>query len=230
MKRVLAIGAHPDDVELGIGGVLLKLKKESIKVGVLNLSNGEPTPFGDEKTRMNEFENSMKILKISYFHTLNMTNRKIVDTIRNRKKIAKILREFRPDIIFTHYWVDNHPDHIATSRLVEAAAFYSKLSKTDIDGSEFAPYRIFHFLSPSSIVNQIPSLVIDISNEFKKKLKVIKSYESQFIRNEINHIILENLQIRNRYYGSLIGTMYGEAIFCKHVIGLKNLLCLFING
>jgi LmbE family N-acetylglucosaminyl deacetylase len=128
MKTIMCVGAHPDDVEMGMGGTVALLVDQGYDVLILDLTNGEPTPYGSPEIRKKESEEAAKVLGVKRI-TLDLPNRYLEDTIENRKKIAAIIRDFRPKYIFAPYFEDAHPDHIAASKLVDASRFYAKLTK-----------------------------------------------------------------------------------------------------
>ena len=131
---VLAFGAHPDDVEIAMGGTILSLKSKGAKVVVCHLTDGEPTPYGNRKTRLREAEKAAKILNVDDYLVLPMKNRELQDTLPARRKVAEVIRRFKPAMIFAPYWVDAHPDHWGGCQLVEAARFWAKLVKTTMKG------------------------------------------------------------------------------------------------
>ena len=140
---ILVIGAHPDDAEIGCGGTIAHYSKKGKKIGILDLSNGEPTPFGTVEKRMAEAKEASEILHLTTRITLDMTNRYIENTIENRKKIAEVIRKYKPDILITHPQNDWHPDHVACHQLVNAAKFQAKLTKTESKYPEHYP-KYFH--------------------------------------------------------------------------------------
>ena len=126
----LVIAPHPDDAELGMGGGILKMLSEGLSVGVLDLTSGEPTPHGSEEIRAAETRQATEILGLSWRSNLGLPNRSLESTLEARKKLASVIRQLRPRWLFAPYWIDAHPDHVAATELVEAARFWSKLSKS----------------------------------------------------------------------------------------------------
>ncbi|MEX2112603.1 MAG: PIG-L family deacetylase, partial [Pirellulales bacterium] len=131
---VLVVAPHPDDAELGMGGAILQYKADGYRVGVLDLTNGEPTPFGSPELRAQETAAATKILKLDWRGNLSLPNRSVEHTLEARAQLAGVFRQLRPRLIFAPYWVDSHPDHVAATELIEAARFWSKLTKTDLPG------------------------------------------------------------------------------------------------
>lgn len=222
MLDILAIGAHPDDVEIGMGGALLKLKQEGYKTGILDLTNGEPTPLGSPEKRKQESEEAAEKLGLDFRHTLDLPNRYLQDTIEAREKVAEIIRQTKANVLFLHWWEDAHPDHIAASQICEAARFYTKLSKSNIKGGPFYPNKIFYYFSSHLKKRETPSFILDISEEFDRKIEVVRCYRSQFIDNEKNRAVLDRLNYKARYWGSKIRVDYGEPFLSKEELGLKS--------
>jgi LmbE family N-acetylglucosaminyl deacetylase len=130
----LVIAAHPDDAELGAGGTILSLKAHGAKVGVLDLTSGEPTPHGSVELRRRETDAASAVLGLDWRGNLGLPNRALVADVPARALLAGMLRRLRPRVVLTHYWDDSHPDHVAASALVDAARFWAKLTKTDLPG------------------------------------------------------------------------------------------------
>lgn len=219
---VLVIGAHPDDAEIGMGASLIKLKKDGFRTGILDLTDGEPTPFGTIEKRKQEREKAAKKLSLDFRHTLDLPNRYLQDTTGAREKVAAVIRETRPHLLFFHHREDAHPDHKSATDICEAARFYAKLSKSNIKGEPHYPLKIFYFYASHLKVRETPSFVMDVSEEFDQKIEVVKSYESQFVENEKNRAIFEHLKNRAQYWGDRIRVKYGEPFFSKEEVGLKS--------
>src|SRR5438105_3112328 len=143
----LVIAAHPDDAELGVGGAIMSLKAAGARVGVLDLTNGEPTPHGTPELRASETAAASQILGLDWRGNLGLVNRALVADLEARGRLAGRLRELRPKVLLSHYWEDSHPDHVAASALVDAARFWSKLTKSDLPGEPFFPQRILYYFS-----------------------------------------------------------------------------------
>ena len=144
---VLVIAPHPDDAELGMGGAILKFKEEGLAVGVLDLTDGEPTPYGSPAIRAEETTAATAVLGLDWRENLGLRNRFLEPTLDARKQLAEVFRRVRPRWLFAPYWTDAHPDHIAATQLVDAARFWAKLSKSDMSGDPFHPQRIYNYYS-----------------------------------------------------------------------------------
>jgi N-acetylglucosamine malate deacetylase 1 len=221
----LVIAAHPDDAELCLGGTILSLKAEGRRVGVLDLTNGEPTPHGSVEIRARETAAATALLGLDYRGNLGLTNRALVADLESRKKLAGMIRQLRPRVLLAHYWEDAHPDHVAASALVEAARFWAKLSKTDMPGEPFFPKKIIYFYSMHLRAHVQPSFVVDVTPFLEKKLQAIACYHSQFIlgRGAAGPTFLDEVRTLAAYWGYLIGKGYGEPFRMREEVGLGNL-------
>jgi bacillithiol biosynthesis deacetylase BshB1 len=228
MLDVLAIAPHPDDVELGMAGALLKLMDEGHAVGVLDLTDGEPTPLGTPKIRAEETAAATKILGLDWRANLGLPNRNLEPTLEARAKLAGVLRETRPRWLFAPYWVDAHPDHVAATQLIEAARFWAKLTKCDLPGQPHYPERIFHYYCVHLRMIPQPAFVLDISDYWDRKAAAIRCYRSQFIegRSEEPPTLLDRLRDQAATWGWSIGTRYGEPFACREPLGLGSLRSL----
>lgn len=220
---ILAIGAHPDDVEIGMGATIVKLLKAGHTINILNLTDGEPSPCGTKEIRKAEAQISANILGITNRTTLGLPTRFVKDTIEARIKIAEHIRSIQPQIIFTHFEIDRHPDHVSTCLLTESAVFYAKLTKSEIHGLPWQVKKIYYFFSIHLRLNINPSFVIDVSQDFQKKIEALKAYKSQFINNKKNAFIFDYVQTQGKYFGSLINKDYGEPFASKELIGINDI-------
>ncbi len=208
---ILVIGAHPDDAEIGCGGTIAHYKKKNKKIGVLDLSNGEPTPFGTVERRMEEAKAASDILGLDIRITLDMTNRYIENTIENRKKVSEVIRKYKPNILITHPSNDWHSDHIACHQIVNAAKFQAKLTKTESEYPEHYPKYVFYFdHSHLKDKNRKVDFLIDISDSLEEKINSLKVYKSQFVDNKKNSRIFDYIRERAGYFGYQIGVKYAE--------------------
>ncbi|MDQ7819382.1 MAG: bacillithiol biosynthesis deacetylase BshB1 [Armatimonadota bacterium] len=220
--RILAIGAHPDDVEIGMGGAVLILRAQGHEVTVCDLTDGEPTPVGTRERRLAEAAAAAGLLGVSRI-TLDLPNRELVDSIPHRRAVAEVIRRVRPDILFVPYWVDAHPDHVAACALAEAARFYAKLTHTTIPGDPVYPPRVIHFVTSHYRLALQPTFILDISPVIDRKLAAVRAYASQFGPERGAEDFVDRLRDLNRYYGHLIGCAYGEPFICREPLGLRGL-------
>ncbi|MEO0262429.1 MAG: bacillithiol biosynthesis deacetylase BshB1 [candidate division WOR-3 bacterium] len=225
--NILVIDAHPDDAELGLGGTIFKMVKSGYNVYILDLTDGEPTPFGTKEKRIEEAKKAAEILGVKKRITLDLPNRYLFDTKEARIKVAEIIREYEIDFIFTHHGEDVHPDHIAARKITDGARFYSKLTKTDMKGNPRYPKKIFYYIASHKRKVFEPDFIIDITEEFEKKIEAIKCYESQFLLNPERRNVFDLVESVNKYYGSRIGARYGEGIIIEESFGIRDISFLF---
>lgn len=225
MLDYLVIAPHPDDAELGAGGTILLLKSEGSRVGVLDLTDGEPTPHGTPERRRAETEAATAILGIDWRGNLGLRNRFLAADFDARHRLAGMIRQLQPKYLLAPYWEDAHPDHVAASALVDAARFWAKLTKTDLPGEPHYPKGIIYYFSVHLRLQVRPSFVIDISPFLERKVEAIACYRSQFIegRPTAPPTILDDLRDQARYWGWAIGARYGEPFTCREQLGLRSL-------
>ncbi len=222
MANILVVGPHPDDQELGMGGTIAHLAQQGHNVLLLDMTNGEPTPHGSPEIREREWTEAARILGVKR-RLLGLRNREVLHTLEARHAAAGVIREHQASIIFLPYFEDAHPDHIATTRIIEDARFDAKLTKTDIPGNPIYPkWLIYYFATHLRIVAN-PTFCFDISKQMEIKEAAIKAYESQFVTPVQNRKVLVWLRQMNGYMGSRIGVEYAEPFFTREPIGLSSL-------
>jgi bacillithiol biosynthesis deacetylase BshB1 len=222
---VLVVAPHPDDAELGLGGTIVKLLRCGWRVGILDLTSGEPTPFGSPEIRAAETAAASRALGVTWRKNLGLPNRRLEASLENRARLASEIRLCRPRWLFAPYWVDAHPDHLAATELIEAARFWSKLTKTDLSGEPWHPQRVFHYYCVHLKQHPQPAFVVDISEEWPAKQQALACFQSQFVtgREAVSPSFLEQLELEARWWGKTIGVKYGEPIACREPIGLAGL-------
>ncbi len=222
---VLVVAPHPDDAEISVGGTILACKNQGMRVGVVELTNGEPTPHGSPEIRAAETDRATTILQLDWRENLQLPNRSLQEDLDSRRKLAVTFRQTRPSTILAPYWEDAHPDHIAASHLADAARFWSKLTKTDMPGEPYWPPQIFYFWSIHLRIHPKPAFVHDISATIDQKMEAVRCYESQVIqgRPEGFPTILDDIRDRARYWGWTIGTAYGEPFASREEIAIDSL-------
>jgi bacillithiol biosynthesis deacetylase BshB1 len=225
MLDILVIAPHPDDAELGMAGAILKFKAEGRRVGVLDLTSGEPTPHGSVETRQRETIAATKILGLDWRGNLDLPNRSLEPTLEARALLAGVIRQQRPRWLFAPYWIDAHPDHVAATELVEAARFWAKLTKTDLPGEPCHPERIYNYFCIHLRQAIVPAFVLDISAHWEKKAASIAAYQSQFVagRTADPPTFLDQLRDEAAYWGKMIGVPYGEPFACREPLGLRSM-------
>lgn len=225
MLDALVIAPHPDDAELGVGGTIARLIGKGWKVGILDLTDGEPTPLGDPVTRAAETAAANAILGSPWRKNLGLTNRSLEPTLSNRRALASVFRRTRPRLLFAPYWEDAHPDHTAATKLVEDARFWSKLSKSDIPGEPFHPARIFYYFSVHLRIVERPSFVLDITDQAETKRAALECYWTQLVANQPagRPGVIDAVFDRTRFWGHLAGVLHAEPFACREPLGLSDL-------
>lgn len=229
---ILAIGAHPDDVELGCGGTLAKMISENKKVGILDLTEGELGTRGTALTRKSESEEASKILSIAYRENLKFRDVFFKNDDIHQIELIKIIRKYKPDIVLANAVNDRHPDHGKSAKLVYDACFLSGLLKiqTSYNGvtqDKWRPKHIFNYIQWNE---EKPDFIIDISHFLDKKIEACMAYKTQFYdpnslepNTPITSInFKKSIIYRAENLGRLIGCDAGEGFTSQKWIGLKD--------
>ena len=229
---ILAIGAHPDDVELGCGGTIAKMISEGKSVAIIDLTKGELGTRGTDKTRKEEADNARNILGVSARENLEMKDGFLQNSEEYQRHIVKMIRKYRPEFVFANAKDDRHPDHAKAAKLVSDACFLSGLRKieTELEGSPqeaWRPKHVFHYIQWKEIE---ADFVIDISEFIDKKIEACLAYKTQFYDPSSNEPMtpiatkdfLESLTYRAQNLGRLSGCAYAEGFTTERVLALKN--------
>ena len=229
---ILAIGAHPDDVELGCGGTVAKLISEGKTVAIVDLTQGELGTRGTNFTRAEEAANSAKILGISSRENLKMKDGFLTNSEDHQLQIVKIIRKYRPEIVLANAIDDRHPDHAKAAKLVSDACFLSGLVKIETvsEGENQKPWRpkqIFHYIQWKNIA---PDFVIDITNFMEKKIEACLAFKTQFYDPNSTEPMtpistkdfLESLTYRAQDLGRLSGVEFAEGFTTEKLLAFKN--------
>ncbi len=228
---VLVVAPHPDDAEISVGGTIVTCRQQGMRVGVVELTNGEPTPRGSVERRAAETDRATEVLDLSWRENLGLPNRQLQHTLEARQALTNVFRRTRPRVILAPYWEDAHPDHVVASDLVDAARFWSKLTRTDepgqwpLEGEPFWPSQIYYFWSIHLRIHLKPAFVLDISDAIDRKLEAVSCFESQVLegRSTEHPTLLDDIRDRARYWGWTIGKSYGEPFASREEIGLTSL-------
>ena len=229
---ILAIGAHPDDVELGCGGTLAKLISEGKKAAIVDLTQGELGTRGTNITRAQEAASASEILGVSARENLKMKDGFILNSEEYQMQIVKMIRKYQPEIVLANAVDDRHPDHAKAAKLVSDACFLSGLVKieTELDGEnqkQWRPKQVFHYIQWKNIT---PDFVIDISNFMEKKIEACLAYKTQFYDPNSNEPMtpiatkdfLESLTYRAQDLGRLSGVEFAEGFTTEKLLAFKN--------
>ncbi len=222
---VLAVAPHPDDAEIGVGGLLARVKRQGLRTGVIDLTNGEPTPFGSPEIRAKETSAASQILQLDWRDNLGMPNRCLEHTLEARRQLAGVFRCTRPKILLLPFWDDSHPDHVAATQLAEAARFWAKLTRTDMPGEPYHPPTVLYYFSIHLRIHPAPAVVFDISETIEQKLEAVRCYESQFGmgRPQDFPTPLDDIRDRARYWGWAIRAKFGEPLASREAVGIRML-------
>lgn len=214
--NVLLFGAHPDDVEWGVGGIALLLRDREIPFAIVDLTNGEMGSRGTPEERKLESKSAADSLGVTR-ETLNLPDCGLVDTPENRRLIARVIRRYRPKIVVAPLWEDRHPDHAAAGLMVQNCRLFCALKTLDDPNPPHKPSAFLFY--PIHKFHQ-PTFVVDTSPLFERKLDLLRIYRSQFVE-PVNDYLF-GLESRDRYYGSLIGARHGEALVSDQPIRLGS--------
>lgn len=221
----LVVAPHPDDAELGMGGTIAKMVDSGWRVGILDLTSGEPTPHGSESIRRKETELATDLLKVTWRGNAGLPNRSLVHTLEARKHVASYFRVLKPRWVFAPYWQDAHPDHVEATAIIEAARFWSKLSKTDMPGDRYHPERIYYYFCIHLRLAVQPNWIVDISDFWERKFQSIKAYHSQFIEGRPTEppTTLDRIRDDGAHWGRLIDRQYGEPFATREPLAVTSI-------
>jgi len=227
---IIAFAAHPDDIELGMGGTVAKLSNEGYKVGIIDCTEGELSTRGTVENRYKEAEEAGKILNITHRENLKIPDGGVRPEKEYVKRVVTKIREFKPKIIFGPYKNDRHPDHIGASQLIKEAMFFSGTPKfeTVLNGElqeAYRPEKLYYFMQTYDFE---PSFIVDVTDTFDIKTKAVFAYGTQFHNPESEEPetfisrpgFLNHLKARSEFFGFKIGKDYGEAFYTEESIEL----------
>ena len=233
---VLAIAAHPDDVELTCGGTLLKMAQKGYKTGILDLTEGEMGTRGTPETRAKEAATAAKLLKASWRGTLGVPDSDVRPTREHKLSLAKVIRELRPRTVILPYWEARHPDHYHASTLGYEGCFLAGLKQLPLEGE---PYRPFKILYATSFEGMTPTFVVDVTKQYETRRRAILAFRSQFRparseRKQRVYLAIDELDpkmdLLARYYGQKIGVTYGEPFLQKELMAVEDIVALPVRS
>lgn len=231
---VLAIAAHRDDVEQTCGGTLLRMAARGLRTAILDLTRGEAGTRGTADDRAREAAEAARLLGVSRREALDLPDGAIENSLENRKKIVRVLREMRPRVVILPYWQARHPDHAIVAALGYEACFLSGLKKVET-GSE--PHRPFKIVYASLYADVRPSFVVDITPFIEHRHAALMAYKSQYANQDAGSALFvpeEEIRERTfaeaRHYGLLAGVKYGEPFVQKEVGLVDDLTLLAVQS
>ncbi|MFH1699948.1 MAG: bacillithiol biosynthesis deacetylase BshB1 [Candidatus Zixiibacteriota bacterium] len=232
---VLAIGAHPDDIEITCGGTMIKLADAGKTTGVLDLTEGEMGTLGTPAERMEDAARASKVLGLAVRENLHLPDAALEPSRDNRLRIASIIRSYRPHtVILPFRRKQRHPDHRIASILGYDACFLAGLKKTEIDGDPFRPFKIIY---ASSFLAVAHTFFTDISDQFEKKCKSVQAFRSQFDGSaqsrqiyKPGNDIFEMMRVYARKYGIEVGCQYAEAFVMIEPMLIDDLMAIPVQS
>lgn len=227
---VLAIAAHPDDVEQTCGGTLIKMAEKGYRTGILDFTAGDMGTRGTPELRLEEAAEAAKILLVSRRDNMRFPDARLENTISARMSLAVKIREWQPRTVILPYWQGRHPDHYRAAEIGYEACFLAGLKKLDEYSEPHRPYKIIY---SSLYANVTPSFVVDISAQFERRMAALLSYRSQYgAATEGGELfpqeqeIGERLAAVARFYGNLIGAKYGEPFVVKETMLVDDVVAM----
>ncbi len=229
---VLAFGPHPDDVELTMGGTLLRLHSLGYRTGIVDLTAGEMGTRGTREDRAREAAEAAELLKASVRRSLDLGDGRLGASSETKRAVVEAIREYKPTLVFTNYPENNHPDHTASGPLVAEAAYLAGLKNYEADGEPHRPNRVLYYLVPHKIA---PSFIIDITAFHDGKMRAVRAYVSQLHSDDesapATYIsqpgFLTRVEALDRYHGSLIDADFGEAFYLREAMKVDDPLQFF---
>lgn len=226
---ILAIAAHPDDVELTCGGVVIKMVEEGYKVGVLDLTRGESGTRGSANLRDQESARATRALGLSHRSNLELPDAAIENQRQYKLQIAQRIRDLRPRTVILPYWEGRHPDHYTAGLIGYEACFLAGLSRLPLEGKPYRPHKIIY--ASLYVPSLRPTFVVDVTRQFEKKLKAILCYSSQFSsRRDVQNLFPSRADLRervgslSRHFGLMIGVRYGEPFVMREVAAVEDIV------
>jgi bacillithiol biosynthesis deacetylase BshB1 len=226
---ILAVFAHPDDLELTVGGTMLRMKSLGYTTGGLDVTRGEMGTRGTVEGRAKEAEEAAAILKLDVRENLGLADGHVFVDDPSRTAMVRAFRRLKPKVILTHQLDDPHPDHDHIARLAREAARLSSMRNYDPDtGADVIVVpKVTHNIFSRNVR---PSFVVDVSEFLETKMEAIRAHKSQFYNPEstepetrlTNKLFLDELETRSRYFGSLIGVEAGEPYYVREALNIAD--------
>jgi bacillithiol biosynthesis deacetylase BshB1 len=227
---ILAIAAHPDDVEQTCGGTLLKMAEAGYRTGILDLTAGDMGTRGTPETRIEESARARAILKAAWRGNCRFPDAKLENTLDRRVTVAGYIRELRPRTVVIPYREARHPDHYRCGEIAFEACFLAGLKKLDANTEPHRPYKVIY---SSLYANVVPSFVVDITAQFERRMESLFAYESQYAEQPdgaglfpTQSEIRDRLASIARFYGNQIGGKYGEPFVVKETMRVEDIVAL----
>jgi bacillithiol biosynthesis deacetylase BshB1 len=234
MVDLLAVAAHPDDIEQTCGGALLRAAEAGYRTGIIDLTAGEMGSRGTPETRLEEAAAAARVLKVGERLNMRFPDTRLINSVEYREKLAVEIRRLRPRTIIIPYWEARHPDHFHAGSIAFDATFLSGLRKLD---SDVPPHRPFKLIYSSMYGNVTPSFVVDISPYFERRMESLFCYRSQYgAQDAASELFPDASEIRERlaaiarFYGNLIGVKYGEPFVVKEMMRVDDVVSMPVRS
>ena len=226
---ILVFGAHPDDIELGCGGTIIKEVQRGKKVGIIDLTRGELGTRGTAKSRDNEAKKAIEIMRVAIRENMNFKDGFFQDNEEHKLSLIKRIRKYRPEIVITNALSDRHPDHPRGSQITIDACFLAGLEKIETGQKIWRPKAIYHYIQFN---NMTPDIVVDISEQIDLKIEAVKAYKTQFYNPESKESetiissedFLESVRYRAKDLGRQSGCAYAEGFIAHQFPKVSSLL------
>ena len=229
MYDILAVGAHPDDIEVGAGGILIRQSDLGSKCGVVVLTQGEMGTGGNAQIRAKEIEDAAEIMGADVIGRFDWGDTRLEDNYDHRLELARLIRQTRPKVMLSPYPKighgrrQSHADHVAAGVITLNAANLAGLRKADLPGEPHLVTRIFHYFLPPGIS---PQVVINITEQYDRWIACLSAHKSQFLNPEKSKDYLEHLSAMARSYGIQARCQYGQGLVCAEPMQVRNLMDL----
>jgi bacillithiol biosynthesis deacetylase BshB1 len=233
---LLAIAAHPDDVELTCGGTLLKMAQQGYKTGILDLTAGEMGTRGTPEIRAKEAAKAAKLLRVKWRGTLGVPDSDVQPTRQHKLRLAAVIRQLRPKTVILPYWEARHPDHYHASTLGYEGCFLAGLKQLPLEGEPFRPFKILYSISYADVR---PTFVVDITAHYRQRHRAILAYSTQFgskagsTKSKV-FLAIDRLEAQMnqlaRHYGEMIGVQYGEPFLQKELMKVDDVVKLEVRS
>ena len=234
---ILAIAAHRDDVEQTCGGTLLKMAERGYRTGILDLTQGEMGTRGTVEDRAREAAEAARILRVGWRGALDIPDGRVENTWDNRLKVARVIREQRPQVLILPYWKGRHPDHYTASILGYEACFLAGLAKLETGLAKLPAHRPFKIIYATLYYDVRPTFVVDITGQFESRFESLMAYKSQYSDQEAGKNLFPaqkeiraRIESMARFYGMLGGVTYAEPFLQKEVGLVDDLLQLPVKS
>ncbi len=230
---LLAIAAHPDDVEQTCGGTMIAMAEKGYRTGIIDMTAGDMGTRGTPALRVAESEEAARIMLVGHRENLHMPDARLENGLAGRITIASRIRELKPRVVILPYWEARHPDHYRAGEMGYEGCFLAGLAKLD---PYTEPHRPFKVLYSSIYAPVTPSFVVDISSQFERRMAALLAYRSQYGDGEGSELFPPESEVRERlasvarYYGNLIGCKYGEPFVVKEAMRVDDVIAMGVRS